>query len=614
MGNLQGKDRSLKYLHSTNSSTKNDHIDQLADRPFVVVWCDASIGSDANANDDVNTLIQLTSIVNRKRQLIHTFSEIDACQEFILHANNICLIVSGQMGTQLVPSIHDLRQVHSIYIFCLNKSKYDQWAKKYDKVRGVYTEIDEICDYLKKYFMVQSVASDYEQLQVNALKKNIELPSIDKQETAFLHAILTKSILSNINLIKIEDMINYCRVEYPGEYQQQTITDLEKDYSQHDPIWWFTRDNFLQKIVNRALQINDLFTLCTMSPFIQQLIQQLTQLHGEQISSLSKGLELYSCQSMSYEDFEKVKLNQGGLMCINQFLFANSEQAVPMNFIQHQVKPTGNTGNINVLLNISIVRVNEPNVSFANIGTKSQFVHENEYLISMSSIYRIDKIEQLPQISSAWLIYLTLIDKKDTQFTQLTDYLKSNNSMDESNLPELATSTTHKLYQFKSTRKLFEQSLQTKTKQTQSILLHYNMGVIYDCMSQYQNAVSDYKSAIDLVRQTIPNGYHRDDLCLIPLYSNMGLSYERLNIFPHAFDHAYRALSILSRTDDSVMFKKELSASTYFNLGLIHELDMKFAEAKMFYEQALKNRLQFLSNEHPDVISLRNTLKLLAPE
>ncbi|CAF1683816.1 unnamed protein product, partial [Adineta ricciae] len=121
MGNLHGKDRLPKYHPIVGSSSKTSLVDDPTDPPFVVVWCDASIGSDTNASDDVNTLIQLTRIVNRKRQLIHTFSELDACQDFIYHASNVCLIVSGQMGTQLVPLVHGLHQLHSVYIFCFNK-------------------------------------------------------------------------------------------------------------------------------------------------------------------------------------------------------------------------------------------------------------------------------------------------------------------------------------------------------------------------------------------------------------------------------------------------------------------------------------------------------------
>ncbi|CAF1646804.1 unnamed protein product [Adineta ricciae] len=563
------------------------------------------------------------------------------------------------MGTQLVPLVHGLHQLHSVYIFCFNKPKYDQWAKQFNKIRGVYTEIDEICDYLRKYFAAQSTISDEEQLQFDIFRKNPDLASGDRQDVPFLHSILIKLILSNMNLIKIEDMINYCRIEYSSPHQQHLINDLEKVYTQYDPVWWYTRDSFLQTIVNRALQINDLFTLCTMSPFIQQLVKQLATSHEEQNTSMSKDLVLYSYQLLSFDDFEKIRLNQGGLMCINQFTSANSEKAIPLTFLQHQAAPpaatpattpatslattpvtipgatpapaatpastfattpttdtvTINPIQINAILNITIPHGATPNVPFANIGADSDFVHENDYLISMTSIYRIDKLEQFPEDPASWHIYLTLIGEKDEQYTDIVHYLTLTYKLEESTLPELASSVTHKLYQFKSTRKLFEKAYSSKIRQMRTGLMNYNMGVIYDCMSEYAKAISEYKYGVEFVRQTTPDGFSVDHACLAPVFSNVGISYERLHVFSNAVDHGFRAVTIVSDMDEKTCpFRKELLASAYFNLGLIHELDMKFPQAKMFYEQALKYRRQVLSPEHPDMKSLKHTLSLLTSE
>jgi tetratricopeptide (TPR) repeat protein len=224
----------------------------------------------------------------------------------------------------------------------------------------------------------------------------------------------------------------------------------------------------------------------------------------------------------------------------------------------------------------------------------------------MSSIYRIEKIEQCIEIPSAWIIHLTLIDKNDTQLTNLTQSINQDQLTSE-----LSATITKQLYQFKSIRKLFEPVFHYKTKQIRSVLLHYNMGIIYDCLKEYDKAIDEYKDGINLTRKSIPDVQQKDNLCLIPLYSNMGLSYQRKKIFSLAFDQAFRALGILSKDQDHSIFKQEVSASTHFNLGLIHELEGKFSEAKTYYEEALKRRREYLSNDHPDVISLQNTISSL---
>ncbi|CAF1261805.1 unnamed protein product [Adineta steineri] len=48
-----------------------------------------------------------------------------------------------------MPLIHDTKQLVAIYIFCGNKVWHEEWAKKWSKIQGVFTEIEPICDSMK---------------------------------------------------------------------------------------------------------------------------------------------------------------------------------------------------------------------------------------------------------------------------------------------------------------------------------------------------------------------------------------------------------------------------------------------------------------------------------
>ncbi|CAF1071152.1 unnamed protein product [Rotaria sordida] len=54
------------------------------------------------------------------------------------------MIVSGQLGKEIVPSIHNLRQVMSIYVYCMNKAINEQWASRFVKVKAVVVHLDEL--------------------------------------------------------------------------------------------------------------------------------------------------------------------------------------------------------------------------------------------------------------------------------------------------------------------------------------------------------------------------------------------------------------------------------------------------------------------------------------
>ena len=79
--------------------------------------------------------INLRGIINS----LLTFDNCQSCEHFIKHQINdreekIVLIVSGQLGQEIIENIHQLKQIISIFVFCGNKQRNELWAKNYPKV------------------------------------------------------------------------------------------------------------------------------------------------------------------------------------------------------------------------------------------------------------------------------------------------------------------------------------------------------------------------------------------------------------------------------------------------------------------------------------------------
>jgi hypothetical protein len=615
MGITQGTRRSSDI---NNNSSQIDIYDtfwiEAVEKSFMFVWCDASIGTHSNLDDDKNTITHLARVVNQNQQLVHTFNELNACRDFITHVNNVCLIISGSMGEELVPSIHNLEQIHSIYIFCLNKAKHDLWASHYQKIRGVFTNITDICQSLKSYIISRS-AADYDRIEFDVISPEINSPTADKHELCLIYSKLNKIILLNMDSPDHgkQDMSNYCRNEYTSNYQIQLIHDFEGNYSQYNPIWWYTRNCFFQGIINRALRTHDLYVLCSMHRFIKDLDLKLVQLHENQRTS-TEPLNLYFGQFLSKLDLDRLIDNRGGLMCINQFLSANPEQGIAMMFLKQQNSSTSHENKLRVLFQIHIDQTIQSNVSYANIGPISQFVHEKEYLISMSSIYRINKIEKLIDLSSGYFVQLTLIGRNDLQYNNLVQHIQKEQLDEENNLTELGHIIKNRLHTFKSANKLFKQSLLKQKQELRTIVLHYNMAIIYDALNEYNKSMDEYRCVLNLARDLIPSCHQKDDLCLVPLYSNMALTYEEENKFSDALDHGFRALRIVLNIPMDPLLKKELESSCYYNLGSIHDQEGKFSEAKTFYEQALRIRQEYLPLGHTDITILQRLITILSGE
>jgi len=114
---------------------KVNSVDEIKNNPlemFSLIWL------DSNPNESQTTEQKLRNIINQFKK----FQDIQSCRDFIettCEQDRLILIVSGKLGRELVPNIHQLRQIISIYIFCKNKPINKEWSSNYSKVKHVVT-------------------------------------------------------------------------------------------------------------------------------------------------------------------------------------------------------------------------------------------------------------------------------------------------------------------------------------------------------------------------------------------------------------------------------------------------------------------------------------------
>lgn len=114
------------------SSVEYDYCERINHslEPFSLVWLDMSYNADA----DEEMQKELQSIINH----VVRFSDKEECKEYIgqrTKDDRIVLISSGRLGREIVPDIHQYRQVVSIYIYCMDKETHDKWACIFAKVK-----------------------------------------------------------------------------------------------------------------------------------------------------------------------------------------------------------------------------------------------------------------------------------------------------------------------------------------------------------------------------------------------------------------------------------------------------------------------------------------------
>ena len=113
-------------LHEDNTHIIDNNLEI-----FSLIWLDANIN---RIKDSRNSERKLRNIINHLKK----FEDKHMCQQYIEHRpkeDRLVLIVSGQLGQELVPRIHHLKQICSIYVYCTDKRKSEGWTGGFSKVR-----------------------------------------------------------------------------------------------------------------------------------------------------------------------------------------------------------------------------------------------------------------------------------------------------------------------------------------------------------------------------------------------------------------------------------------------------------------------------------------------
>ena len=96
---------------------------------FTLIWLDTNVN---RSDENLKSQIQLRSIIN----YLQVFDDMETCKQYVQEreSENIVLIVLGSLAKTIVPEIHSLQQLHSIYIYCREQTMHQELMENYSKV------------------------------------------------------------------------------------------------------------------------------------------------------------------------------------------------------------------------------------------------------------------------------------------------------------------------------------------------------------------------------------------------------------------------------------------------------------------------------------------------
>ena len=209
---------------SKGEARRRRHADVQQMQNVLLIWLDSRI---IESNDDCqNTITQLRCAVND----VNIYTNGELCVQFIetIRENKVCKVISGALGQRIVPRVHDMSQVDSIFIFCGDKKRHEGWAKDWPKIKDVFTEITPICEALKQ--AAQQCEHNATPMSFVATDKKS-----DQLDPSFMYTQILKEILLTIDCDEedIQEYADYCRNAFAkNNGELKNIEQLERHY--HD--------------------------------------------------------------------------------------------------------------------------------------------------------------------------------------------------------------------------------------------------------------------------------------------------------------------------------------------------------------------------------------------
>jgi hypothetical protein len=595
-------------METTRSTASDFSNSTVADRQtnirmveeVILIWLDSNIDVD-NSVDCCNTIKELRRVVNN----INMFTDDDECIEFIKSMNNekACMIISGSLGRHVVPYIHNMSQVDSIFIFCGNKKRYEQWAQEWSKIKGIFTEISPICEALKQ--VAPQLDKDAISISFVSTEGDVSRKKLNQLDSSFIYTQILKEILSTMKFEEkhIKQFIDYCRHVFADNKKELVnIKELETKYHDKTPIWWYTYQCFLYPMLNRALRLMEVDIIIKIGFFISDLHHHIEQLHSEQLNDdhSCNSLTVYRGQGLSKTDFDQLTKTKGGLLSFNTFLSTSKNRAVSLDFARHTVKKTDLVG----ILFVMMIDPSKSTTPFASITDVSFYENvEDEILFSMHTVFRICDIKPMDENNRLFQVDLMLTSDNDKDLCVLTNRIRKGTFLDAMGWDRLGLFLL-RMGQSHKAQQMYEGLLEHTTNEFEKGFMYDQIGWAKEMQGEYKEAIIFLTKSLEIFQKTMPP-YHPT---LASCYTNMGVAYSGMGEYSKALLSYKKALKIRQQT---LCPNHPSLATSYNGIGAMYcKLD-EYSKALPFFECALDIGQRSLPSNHPELLGYRKNLDLV---
>ena len=406
----------------------------------------------------------------------------------------------------------------------------------------------------------------------------------------FVHSQVSLDVLLRMkcNSTDKNELITLCKQEYKNNDEELEIIDeFERDYTSDRALWWYTRESFLYRLLNKALRIQNMDMLFLFRFFIRDLEQQLIRYQ------CTSRIRLYRGQSMSREELQILKNSIGQFISINSFVSTSIDREQALTFVRDQ---TITDQYEKILFEIDADPRLKGIKPFANITQLSYFAEEEEVLLMFGSIFQLLRLDHKDHI---WILRLRLCTENENDLKATCEHMKNQYGKhnEQTDLLSFGSALT-KMGRYDEAEKYFQRLLNELPSDHWGIAdCYHNLGEIEMERGDYRSSLIWHKKSLDLRRKRLkPN-----DPDLAETYNSMGIVYRKQGDQRLALDSFEKALSIFQ---EAFGHNHSKVGMCWNNIGNIYNTEKKYSQALEYYLKALTIQKKDLPSDHPDLGTL----------
>ena len=428
------------------------------------------------------------------------------------------------------------------------------------------------------------------------------------------------------------NFISFCKKQYEDNSNElSVIEEFDKYYSSDRALWWYTRECFLYRLLNKALRVQNIDVLFLLRFVIRDIEQQLES------SKCSSTVRVYRAQHMSKEEIEKLKNSVGEFVSMNSFLSTSlnrqkARQFHRSTYFEDDIEQVFFEIDADPRLN---------NIKpFGKITFQSYFPEEEEILFMVGSIFQLKSIQCDKE--GIWNIRLVLCSDDNHQLETLLQYMKDELSTKQANiltfghvlrkmgklddaekyyrrfLDEISDDDSNVAHCYhalglvadskgdhKSSlmwhHKFLEEFMRTlKSNDPNIAISHNSVAIAQQRQGNYQLALKSYQKAMAIWKQAFGEDHPHVAICL----NNMSNVYRNEKNYLKALECVEKVLNILQK---HLPANHSDLASLNGSIGNIHQCLGHYDQALQYYNLSLDIQKKILPSQHTDIaMTLKN--------